>query len=80
MQAIGRQRQRAPNGASVHDERHRPEQTTLYGQVQQHAAMLKRVLDLDLEHCPNCGGELKIIAATLEQPVIGLPAARRSSM
>jgi len=25
---------------------------------------------LDLEHCPNCGGELKIIAAILEAPVI----------
>ena len=25
--------------------------------------------DLDLQHCPNCGGELKIIAAILEQPV-----------
>jgi hypothetical protein len=23
-----------------------------------------------LEHCPNCGGELKIIAAILEAPVI----------
>ena len=34
------------------------------------AKLLKRVLDLDLEHCPNCGGELKIIAAILEQPVI----------
>jgi hypothetical protein len=28
------------------------------------------VFDLDLEHCPNCGSELKIIAAILEQPVI----------
>ena len=32
--------------------------------------LLTRVFDLDLEHCPNCGGELKIIAAILEQPVI----------
>ena len=23
-----------------------------------------------MEHCPNCGGELKIIAAIPEQPVI----------
>ena len=38
MQAIGRQPQRAPNGAPVHYERHRPEQTTLYRLVQQHAA------------------------------------------
>ena len=28
------------------------------------------MFDLDLEHCPNCGGELKIIAAILDQPVI----------
>ena len=28
------------------------------------------MFDLDLEHCLNCGGELKIIASTLEQPVI----------
>ncbi len=34
------------------------------------AKLLKRVFELDLEHCPNCGGELKIIAAILEQPVI----------
>ena len=25
---------------------------------------------LPIEHCPNCGGELKIIAAILEQPMI----------
>ena len=30
------------------------------------AKLLKRVFELDLEHCPNCGGELKIIAAILE--------------
>ena len=34
------------------------------------ARLLKRVFELDLAHCPNCGGELKIIAAILEQPVI----------
>ena len=34
------------------------------------AKLLKRVFDLDLEHCPNCGGQLNIIAAILEQPVI----------
>ena len=38
MQAIGRQVHRAPDGAPVHYERHRPEQTTLYRLVQQHAA------------------------------------------
>jgi len=30
----------------------------------------KRLFDLDLEHCPHCGGELKVIAAILEPPVI----------
>jgi hypothetical protein len=35
------------------------------------ARLLKRVFDIDMEHCPNCGGgELKIIAAILERPVI----------
>ena len=38
MQAIGQQPLRAPDGAPVHYERHRPEQTTLYRLVQQHAA------------------------------------------
>ena len=27
------------------------------------ARLLKRVFDIDLEHCPQCGGALKIIAA-----------------
>ena len=34
------------------------------------ARLLKRVFEIDLEHCPNCGGELKIIAAILDAPVI----------
>ncbi len=38
MQATLQQPCRAPAGAPVHYERHRPEQTTLYRLVQQHAA------------------------------------------
>jgi hypothetical protein len=43
--------------------------------------LLKRVFDIDIEHCPNCGGALKIIAAIEDPAVIakilthlGLPA------
>src|SRR5206468_8329491 len=45
------------------------------------ARLLKRVFDIDIEHCPNCAGSLKIIAAIEDPPVIvkilshlGLPA------
>ena len=38
MQTIGRQLQQAPDGAPVHYERRRPEQTALYRLVQQNAA------------------------------------------
>ncbi|MCC8997652.1 MAG: hypothetical protein LM517_11545 [Nitrosomonas sp.] len=45
--------------------------------------LLKRVFDIDIEHCPHCGGTLKIIAAILESGAItkildhlGLPASR----
>jgi hypothetical protein len=45
------------------------------------ARLLKRVFGIDLEHCPQCGGEFKIIAAIEEPAVIvrilthlGLPA------
>ena len=34
------------------------------------AQLLKRVFDIDLEHCPNCGGPLTIIAALLDPTVI----------
>ena len=34
------------------------------------AKLLKRVFEIDMAHCPNYGGELKIIAAILVQPVI----------
>jgi hypothetical protein len=33
--------------------------------------LLKRVFDIDMQHCPHCGaGELKIIAAIVGPPVI----------
>ena len=45
------------------------------------AKLLKRVFEIDRAHCPNFGGEFKIIAPILEQPLIekilthlGLPA------
>ena len=45
------------------------------------AYLLRRVFDIDLEHCQQCGGELTIIAAIEEPAVIvrilthlGLPA------
>ena len=34
------------------------------------ARLLERVFEIDLEHCPNCGGELEIIAPILESAVI----------
>jgi Putative transposase len=34
------------------------------------ARLLKRVFDIDIEHCSNCGGSLKIIAAIEAPPVI----------
>jgi hypothetical protein len=34
------------------------------------ARLLKRVFDIDIEHCPNCGASLKIIAAIEDPPVI----------
>jgi hypothetical protein len=27
---------------------------------------VKRAFEIDMEHCPNCGGELTIIAVILE--------------
>ena len=33
------------------------------------ARLLKRVFDIDVEHCPHCGGNLKIIAA-IEEPAV----------
>jgi hypothetical protein len=35
------------------------------------ARLLERVFDIDMQHCPNCGSDLKFIAAIVEAPVIG---------
>ena len=41
------------------------------------AQLLKRVFDIDIEHCPHCGGRLKLIAAMLAvQPPPRAPAVR----
>jgi len=34
------------------------------------ACLLKRVFDIDMEYCPNCGGRLQIIAAIVDPAVI----------
>ena len=34
------------------------------------ACLLKRVFDIDIEHCTNCGGRLQIIAAIVDPAVI----------
>jgi hypothetical protein len=34
------------------------------------AYLPKRVSDIDFEHCPNCGGRLKIIAAIIDPALI----------
>ena len=34
------------------------------------ARLLKRVFDIDIEHCPHCGGNMRIIAAIQEAGVI----------
>jgi hypothetical protein len=49
VQATAQQPQQAPDGPQVHYERHRPEQTTLYRPLQQHAARF-------IAHTEACSG------------------------
>ena len=39
------------------------------------APLLKRVFDIDIEHCPNCGGALKIIGGSSIATVIDRSSA-----
>ena len=59
MQAVGRQLQGAADGVPIHYERHRPEQTTLYRLVQQHAAStgyeLPRFIKDEFDAFLECG-------------------------
>src|SRR5262249_56339679 len=44
--------------------------------------LLKRVFNVDLEHCPNCGGALKMIAAPptpSSRPPLKIPPASSTS-
>ena len=67
----------APQNTSVPADEHAHDAPACMGS----ARLLKRVFDIVLEHCAQCGGELKIIAAIEEPAVIvrilthlGLPA------
>ena len=67
----------APQNTSVPEDEHAHGASARMGWTR----LLKRVFDIDLEHCPQCGGELKIIVAIEEPAVIvrilthlGLPA------
>jgi hypothetical protein len=43
---------------------------TVHCTLRVRARLLKRVFEIDMQHCPNCGGRLKIFAVTLQAPVI----------
>lgn len=65
------------NATDKHDEAPCPSSATRISW----ARLLKRVFDIDIEHCPHCGGDMTIIAA-IEEPTVtakilahlGLPA------
>lgn len=40
------------------------------------AGLLKRVFAIDFDQCPNCGAQIKLIAANLESAVIGSSRTR----
>jgi Putative transposase len=76
VQAIGRQSQRAPDGAPVHYERHRPEQTTLCRLVQQHAATFFAQAEAEAEAGADLPQFVKDeLDAFLECGILTLPTA-----
>ena len=56
----------APNAAAVHADAPHPSAPARLGW----ARLLKRVFDIDIAQCPQCGGTLTIIAAIEDPPVI----------
>ena len=60
----------AEKTGSALDNLNKAEKLGLLASVISWARLLKRVFDIDIEHCPHCGGTLKIIAAILESSVI----------
>ena len=77
MQAVGRPPQRAPDGAPPHYERHRPEQTTLYRIVQQHAAGFIAHAEASTgAELPRCGGSngYRVSGGTLTAKMSGSKA------
>ncbi|MGH8562643.1 MAG: hypothetical protein ACREXW_00605 [Gammaproteobacteria bacterium] len=43
---------------------------TAFWEERHWARLLKRVFEIDIEHCPQCGGPLTIIAAIVDPTVI----------
>ena len=57
-------------GACLGTEAIEPDEGHRWGSGISWALLLKRVFEIDMQHCPNCGGELKVIAAILDTLVI----------
>ena len=55
-----------PSAAEIHAEAPHPSAPARLGW----ARLLKRVFDIDIEQCPQCGGTLTILAAIEDPPVI----------
>ena len=78
---MGRERKAVLRAASAHKSGEHAEEHAHASARMSWARLLRRVFDIDLEHCPQCGGDLRIIAS-IEAPAVivrilthlGLPA------